>query len=393
MLRIGIIGAGARGWALARSIAQHADRAGISAVADPAAPHREAFGQEHAIPPERRFETHTELLGKCHELNGALITSPVPSHADIACDCLKAGVTVFLDKPMALNLNEAQRIVTSADRTGARLQVGFNLRYAPFFTALKETVASGKLGEVLSVEWKEALAPSHWAEYCRHPAYSRRSMIGSWLLEKCCHDIDLINWIVDARCVRVASFGSRSFFKPRPDVPERCTPECPIEEQCIFSASRLYGSCTADDTGRSRVMPHLCVYHSGADLVDHQTVILEYENAVTVAFSLLPLAPDNSRLLRVCGSDATLRGSSSLNELRIHPYATDEEVVCDPPPVAGGHGGADPQVMAAFLDWLDDPSHRPATVGVEGLEAMVVCMGIDLAMRKRRVVELDDLRH
>ena len=393
MLEIGIIGAGARGWSLARSVAQHTDRARVAAVADPVASHRDAFGEEHSMAAGRRFRTHTELLAQCPDLDGVLITSPVPSHADIACDCLEAGISVFLDKPMALHLDEAQRIVSTAARTGTRLQVGFNLRYAPFFVALKEAVASGKLGEVLSVEWKEALAASHWAEYCRHPTYNRRSMVGSWLLEKCCHDIDILNWIVGARCVRVASFGSRSFFKPRPDVPERCTPECPIEKQCIFAAAKLYGSGTVDDTGRTRVMPHVCVYHSGADLVDRQTAILEYDNAVTVAFSLLPLSPADSRLMRVCGSVATLRGCSANNELRVHPYATDEEIVCDPTPVTGGHGGADPQVVAAFLDWLNDPALRPATVGVEGLEAMVVCEGIDLAMREHRVVELADLRH
>lgn len=392
MLHIGVIGAGTRGWSLAGHVGANPEQARVWAVADPARAHRDAFGQEHEIPAERRFATHAELLSHCPDLDGVLITTPVPSHAKIACDCLEAGVPVYLDKPMATTLADARRIVETAERTGTRLQVGFNLRYAPFFVTIRDLVAGGGLGDVLSIEWKEMIVPSHWAEYCRHPTYNRRDAVGSWLLEKCCHDIDLLNWIVGARCVRVASFASRSHFVPRTDVPEQCSPDCPIEADCIFSAAKLYGDTAMEDTGRRRIIPHMCVYHAGADLVDRQVAILEYENAVTVAFSLLPLGPENTRSLHICGTDATLRGRSTPNELRLHRYATGDETVIDPKQTAGGHGGADPRIILAFLTWLEDPNHPPRSGAAEGLEAMIVAAGIDLARQERRVVELDELR-
>ncbi len=390
--RLGFVGAGSRGWSLAGLAAQDAGRAKISAVAEPVETHRAGFADEFAVPQNRCFETHQELLSECPDLGGIFVTTPVASHAEVACDCLEAGVPVFLEKPMALNVAEARRIVDTAERTGVRLQVGFNMRYSPFCMRLKEVVSEGQLGRMLSVEWKETLAPSHWAEYCRHPTYNRRAALGSWLLEKSCHDVDMINWIVDAPCVRVASFGSRSHFNPRPDVPERCSEECPIEAECIFSARKLYGDPEPDATGRRRQMPRVCVYHSGSDLVDHQTAMLEYANGVTVGFSLLPLTHLQSRFVLICGSEATLRGCSALNELRIHPYLTGEEMVCDPGPASGGHGGADPTIVEAFIDWLDDGAHPPKTTAAEGLEAMVVACGIDLAMREHRVIELDELR-
>ena len=139
-------------------------------------------------------------------------------------------------------------------------------------------------------------------------------------------------------------------------------------------------------------MPRLCVYHSGSDLVDHQSAILEYANGVTVAFSLLPLTHLQSRFVHVRGSEATLRGCSTRNELRLYPYLSGDEIVCDPSPTEGGHGGGDPSIVEAFLDWLDDECRVPKTTGPEGLEAMVVACGIDLAMRECRVVELDELR-
>lgn len=389
---LALIGAGARGWGLARLAAHHAERACISAVADPVEAHRQAFAAEFSVPQEQCFETHTDLLRGCGNLDGVFVTSPVSSHAEVACDCLEAGVPVFLEKPMALNAVEAGRIVQTAQRTGVRLQVGFNCRYAPFFVTLKQIVAEGELGQVLSIEWKETLSASHWAEYCRHPTYNLRSALGSWLLEKCCHDIDLINWIVGAPCARTASFGSRSYFNPRPDVPQQCSPQCSIESECLFSAAKLYGKETPEATGQRRIMPRVCVYHSGSDLVDHQAALMEYANGVTVAFSLLPLTHLSSRFVLICGTNATLRGCWTLNELRLYPHGTGQEAVCDPAPAVGDHGGADAQVVLAFLNWLDDPSCLPKTTGPEGLETMVVCDGIDVAMREHRVVELAEVR-
>ena len=391
-LHLALVGAGARGWGLSRLAVQDDRRARFRAVADPIAARREAFAEEFSIPQERCFPTHAEMLRRCDDVDGVMLTSSVASHVQIACDCLEAGVPLFLEKPMALNLPEAKRIVETAQRTGTRLQVGFNCRYAPFYVALKQTVADGKLGRLLSVEWKEALAPSHWAEYCRHPSYNRRSALGSWLLEKSCHDIDLINWISAGQCVRVASFGSRSHFLPRTDVPEQCTSDCPIDNECLFSATKLYRSQENDESGRTRVIPRGCVYHSGSDLVDHQTAILEYDNAVTAAFSLLPLTHEQSRYVHICGSDATLRGISARNAIRVHPYDGGEPIVCDTAPAAGSHGGADPNIVHAFLDWLEDPGRPPKTTGREGLEAMVVCEGINIAVQERRVVELEELR-
>ncbi len=390
--QIGLIGTGGRGWGLAHILAQHSDRANVSAVVEPIESRRAAFRDEFSILANRCFETHEQLLSECSDLDGVVIATPVSSHVPIACDCLEAGVAVFLEKPMALDIAGARRIVATAEQTGVRLQVGFNLRYSPFFMKLKEIVAQGQLGRLLSVEWKEALSPSHWAEYCRHRTYNRRAALGSWLLEKCCHDMDIINWIVDSPCVRAASFGSRSHFNPRPDVPEHCSDDCPIADECIFSVDRLYGDQPPDASGQRRQMPHGCVYHCGSDLVDHQTALLEFANGVTVDFSLLPLTHRQARFMHICGTDATLRGTTANDELRVFPYLTGEEIVADPGATQGGHGGADPTIMPAFLDWLDDPSCRPKTTGPEGLEAMVVACGIDLAMRERRVVELDELR-
>ena len=129
-------------------------------------------------------------------------------------------------------------------------------------------------------------------------------------------------------------------------------------------------------------------------MVDHQSVILEYSNGVTVAFSLMPMSYEDNRLFRICGSEATLRGSFVANEIRIFPHSTGKEIICDPDSQMidtrySSHGGGNVFIISAFLDWLDDPAQQPKTTIEQGWEAMVITCGIDLALKEHRGVEVD----
>ncbi|MDP6108150.1 MAG: Gfo/Idh/MocA family oxidoreductase, partial [Candidatus Brocadiia bacterium] len=230
--RIALIGSGGRGIGMARLAAQSPWSAEIVALADPAVVARQRGEEALGIGRERQFADHRDLLARCPELDAAIVATEVHNHARVACDCLRAGVSVYLEKPMCRTIDEAHEVVATARSTGVPLMVGMNLRFAPFYRRLKELVADGAIGELISVEWKEVLSADAWADgYCRASWYSRRSEVGGWLLEKSCHDIDQINWLMDAPCARVASLGSRSHFVPREDVPERCTDGCPEADE------------------------------------------------------------------------------------------------------------------------------------------------------------------
>jgi predicted dehydrogenase len=292
---------------------------------------------------------------------------------------------------MATRLEDAAKIVQTVKRTGTRLQTGFNCRYAPFFVRIEEIIASGQIGEILSLEWKEVITPAHWATYCRYPSYNKRRVIGNWLLEKCCHDLDLINWFLESPCIRVASFGNRTYFKPRPGFPEHCTDGCRFEKKCLFSAYRLYPGLKNRKSKLPEYMTR-CVYRTSSDLVDHQNCLLEYKNGVTACFSLVPLHQKNTRLVYICGTKATLQGSWVDNSIRIFPHHSQKEIIRDLTGSGAGHGGGDSRIISAFLDWLDNPANQPKTTEKEGWTAMLVAAGLDLALRKHKVVDLKRLQ-
>ena len=388
---IAVIGAGDRGSDLTQSaLRSSAGRFKIKAVVEPDQDAARTYCEKFELRDAAVFDRFEQLQAAGLDLDGAIIANPPHVHAAPACALLEAGVPIYLEKPMAAKLADARRIMESAKKSGMRMQVGFNLRYAPFFMKLQETVSTGRVGQVLSVEWKEILDCHHWATYCWHPSYDRSEIIGSWLMEKCCHDLDLLTWIIGSQCVRVASFGSRSYFNPRDDVPDYCTDNCPIEPQCRFSAYKFYPDLKEADCRlpkwRSR-----CVFNNDSDHVDHQSSILEYENGATATFSLMSLGPTNNRQCRICGTEATLVADLETEKIRLHPYHQ-EEVVLDQSDVStDGHTGADAPIIAAFFDYVDDPSRTPKTTAAEGWDAMVTAIALNRACKENRVIVIDEV--
>lgn len=392
--RLALIGAGGRGRGLAGMARASRQGARIAAVADPVEASRRRAQEELDVPGGRVFADHRQLLDACDGLSGAIVATDVASHARIACDVMEAGLPVYLEKPMTRTIDEALTVVRTARRTGTNIMIGFNLRYGAFYWRLKRLVADGAIGQLMSIEWKEILSAQAWADgYCRAGWYSRRDTVGGWLLEKSCHDVDQINWLADAPCLRVASFGSRRLFVPREDVPRRCTDGCPIEDRCLYSCHKFHPDGPVD---MANYVPadrwDLCVYHCGSDLNDRQAAIFEFENGVVAAFSILPVGSRWERVMRVCGTEAAVEGSDDDNVLRIHRHDRPEPIVEQIEIGDGGHGGADPDIVQAFLDYVDDPSRLPRATLEDGLNAMLGAGGVEAACDQGRVVELQPFR-
>ena len=393
-IKLALIGGGGRGKNLAGLLLGSGRPVAIAAIAEPDDQRRKQAAEVLKVSADGLFGDHRELLERCQGLDGAIIATDVATHAEIALACVAAGLPMYLEKPMTRTIDEAVQVAEAAKDAGVPVMVGFNLRYAPFYWRLKQLVADGAVGDVVSIEWKEILSPQAWAlGYCRASWYSRTAQAGGWLLEKSCHDIDQINWLADSPCSRVASFGSRSHFVPRHDVPERCTQGCPIEPQCCYS-------CFKVSPGGPSSLPDylppdrwdLCVYHSGSDLMDRQVAIMEYANGVTAAFTILPSGPRWERAMRICGTKATIRAGDHSNEIHIYPHGSSQPIVEDVAAPREAHGGADPECIGAFIDLLNDPGHQLRASLADGLESMLVADGIELARQQKSVVELDPWR-
>lgn len=391
--RIALIGGGHRGIFLAKLMTVEQSRAMLVAIAEPREDRREDCRRAFDLPSNAFFHDHNDLLAHLDkvDVDAVIIATNVATHAEIVLSCLEAKILMFVEKPMAATIEQAQRIVEAAQKARVPIQVGFNLRYAPFFMKMHELISSGEIGEVISVEWAEVIGARHWADgYCRNPSYGFRASVGSWLLEKSCHDMDQLAWLIGSKCKRVASFGGRTYFLPREGLPKRCGEECHLYVRCPWKADPTGGGMASWLLPEER---EVCVFHTGSDIVDHQNAILEFENGVLASFNLNPFGVPERRYFTIYGVEGLIYGDTSINRIHLRKQGSGVEVIYNITAGEQDHGGADAHIAKAFLDFLDDPGrNQPKTGILEGFEAVLMACAIDIAREENRVVELDEYR-
>ena len=136
------------------------------AVAEPRPERRDDCLRAFPLPPEHAYLDHQELLGHATELgiDAIVIATMADTHHVVARACIEAGLPIFLEKPITRTFDEALDLVQFAEDSGARVQVGFNMRYMPFCQTLHDIVDSEVLGTILSINWTEAISLRHWTE-------------------------------------------------------------------------------------------------------------------------------------------------------------------------------------------------------------------------------------
>jgi predicted dehydrogenase len=297
------------------------------------------------------------------------------THCQSALALLAAGYDMLLEKPIAATAEECVEVVRAAEEYSRILQIGHVLRYAPFFRTIFDLVSSGRLGEIVSVDWRENLVYWHYAHSFVRGNWANSQRAGPMILTKCCHDLDLLVWMFGP-CARIASFGSLTHFtsdRIGPEIPRRCTDACPVAEECAYYAPRLYlsryaenpngftvNAITLDRTSQGILRalaagPYgRCVYHCDNDVVDHQVVVLGLSSGLSINLTMHGASHVEGRTVRIDGRRATLLANESRHEIVVHDHRTGEETVFHTPRSVGGHGGGDDGLMGAFVAKVRD---------------------------------------
>lgn len=384
------------------------------AVAEPNAARRQRFADAHDIPPERQFATWEDLLAQGQIADALFNMTQDQAHYASTVAALEAGYDVLLEKPMATRLADCVDLVQTAERTGRLLQVCHVLRYTPFFSTLHEIVASGRLGDIITVEHRENVVYWHMAHSFVRGNWRNLAMSSPMILAKCCHDLDILYWNLGRKMQRLQSFGSLIHFRPE-NAPEgatrRCTDGCPVAEQCPYDARRIYltpspadperigwpSSTISEDLsleGRRRALetgPYgRCVYHCDNDVVDHQTVNMEFEGGTSVVLFMHGHSHEESRTMRYDGTHATLRGKFTYKDgwIEVHDHVTNRREDVEIPPGEGGHGGGDFGVVRAFVRAARG-DEGTLTAAREALESHLLAFAAEQSRLEGAVVDMD----
>ena len=180
---------------LARTLAR-LPGAALVAVADPDASCRQAVARR--APGVRAYADYRDLLAD-PGVEGVVITLPPALHAVAAVAALGSGKHVYIEKPLAVDLESARAVVREQERTGLVAMLGFNFRYHPLYAALKRGVHGGQVGEVIAVRTVLCAAPRAL------PAWkTARQTGGGALLDLGSHHIDLVRFVFEQEIAEVA---------------------------------------------------------------------------------------------------------------------------------------------------------------------------------------------
>lgn len=366
---IGLIGCGARLREVIKNTLAASDKVKVVAAYDPDQRSidatRDQFNRDLNI-----YDSYQELV-QAPEVEWVMVGSWNCFHRDHVIAAFEAGKHVFSEKPLATTLEDCVAMREAWQKTDKKFVIGFTLRYSAHYEKIREIIESGELGFIVSMEFNETLDFNHGGFI--HGDWRRLTEnAGTHLLEKCSHDIDLVNWMVDSRASRVSSFGGINFFKPENE----------------YHVERVGKSDDGNEAfqvwdGAVRENP----FTSNKDIIDNQVAIIEYENGVRTTFHTNCNSAIPERRMYICGSEGCLRSDVIAGEIEIKKIGFNEELKEIDVNVSGGHGGGDSvlgvKLAACMLDGAD-----PVSTLEDGFMSAITCFGIDEAMETGQVVDM-----
>ncbi len=239
-----LIGAGQRGAdAYAPYALAHPAEIKFVAVAEPDQGRREKFRQQHQISPELCFETWEEALDKPQLADVALVCTQDWMHTQPAVKAMRSGYHVLLEKPMANRADECRLLLDVSKETRRQLIICHVLRYTEHFIKMREIIQSGVLGEIVQVAHRENVSYWHMAHSYVRGNWRNQDETSPMILAKCCHDLDILPWMLDQQCTSLVSMGDLNHFKAENapvGAPQRCLDGCPAAETCPYYAPNIY---------------------------------------------------------------------------------------------------------------------------------------------------------
>lgn len=386
-----VIGAGGRGKGYTDIMKKSFDSFfEVVAVAEPVDDRRNYVKNKHGIPEENCYTSWEELLARPKFADVVIISTMDRDHFAPAMAAIEKGYDLLLEKPVAPTPKECRIIQRAAEKKGVFVLVCHVLRFTSFFIALKNIIDSGEIGEVVNIQHTECVGNVHQSHSFVRGNWGNSEESSVMLLQKSCHDMDILAWLVGKKCKKAQSFGALTYFKRKnaPEgSPEYCIEGCPVGDTCPYNAKKLYLDRKNSDPGGSwfrtaatkMIEPTdeaveeilkttqygKCVFKCDNDVVDHQIVNLEFEDEICVNFTMSAFNV-GGRSIRIMGTKGEIDARMKGNEIKVYNFERGEwrdhdcngSVLGDS--ITSGHGGGDSGIIFALKELLE--GRRSASV-------------------------------
>ena len=356
-IKLVVFGYGARGKIYANYAKAYPDEYELTAICEIDEKRRNQAQSLHNCPV---YADYKDMLKAKPEADIIAVATQDDDHEEHAIACMEAGYDLLLEKPISNSLESSVKIYEASKRLNRKVIVCHVLRYTPFYRRVKDIVDSGVLGEIITVQASENVGYYHQAHSFVRGPWRNSKTSSPMILAKCCHDMDILRWLIGKPCLSVASMGSLRHF--RSDMaPEgsanycsACTVEgCPFKAQEIYKLDPFFASYYTQSTDPQKIQEDLvgtqydkCVYKTDNDVVDHQVTIMQFADEVTACHSMTAFSKEIYRDLKIPGTKAELVGVMEKNYIEVRPFIGEVQTITwDNTFSVGGHGGGDQGMM------------------------------------------------
>ena len=318
------------------------------------------------------FADYKDFLKEKIEADVVAVATQDEDHKEHSISMMQAGYNLLLEKPIANKKEDCLEIYNASLKYGKKVVVCHVLRYSPFYSQVKRIIDSGKLGEIVTISASENVGYYHQAHSFVRGPWKNSKESSPMILAKCCHDMDILRYLMGEECLSVSSYGGLFHFKKEnapKDSAEYCS-QCKLND-CIYKAQKIYtsdygiyfsGYFNNEEQTVENILKNLegtdydkCVYKSNNDVVDHQVTIMQFAKGKTASHTMTAFSKEIYRDIKIHATKAELVGKMEDNyiEIRYFDGETEKISVDTSAATVGGHGGSDFFMMSSLSQVLN----------------------------------------
>ncbi|MBQ7801786.1 MAG: Gfo/Idh/MocA family oxidoreductase [Oscillospiraceae bacterium] len=407
-----LIGAGSRGSIYGSWAHQHGIE--IAAVAELRPDRLAKAARDWNVPDERCFTNAEELFAQGRIADAAIIATMDRDHYGHVMKALDCGYDILLEKPISPDPRECIEIEEKANALGRKITVCHVLRYTDFFGTLKDVLDSGELGKIVAIKHSENIGNFHMAHSFVRGNWRNDTLSSPIIMQKSCHDLDILLWLTGAHCTKVAAFGSLSYFREE-NAPvgsgERCR-DCAAADRCRFNAYKVYGPILgqwpADVVCLEQTPEALdealktgpygrCVYRCDNNVCDHMSMIMEFDSGVTATFSLTAQTSGIHRNIHIMCEDGEILADDGERQIIVRHFVSNQAETFETLTIniranASGHGGGDAGIMEDFTASMAEHSTDSRSSISRSVESHLMACALEQARLTGKVVDMEEFR-
>jgi predicted dehydrogenase len=420
-LKVALVGTGIRGTSFwgKRLVDEYSDILEFVGLSD-INPGRLAYGKKY-IGADCPTFTDFESMIKETQPDLVIVTTKDSTHHEFIIKGLKMGCDVLTEKPLTTDEDKCQDILDAERRSNKKLIVGFNYRWSPYTTKVKEMLRDGAIGKVTSVDFHWYLNTHHGASYFRR-WHGQRQSGGTLWVHKSTHHFDLLNWWLDSDPKEVFAYGSLEHYGSNGPFRGKNCRSCEFKDKCEYfwdiKESKRNVDLYMNNEKHDGYIRDNCVFRDEINIYDKMSAQIKYANETVVNYSLTTYSPYEGYRVAFNGTEGRIEAwldipylkEESMDQEALHnlEMSQDENELVHEPIIVhklwneyekvnvttekAGHGGGDKRLHEKIFKTADvkDPYDRAAGVR-DGAMSVLIGIAARKSIESGRPIKVEEL--